>query len=235
MMQALAGQLLLEAWERGAAESELERPLRLLATALGEPDGERLAQVPIAERDRLLLELHELSFGPRLEMLGRCSECDAPFELSVPVAELTASEIDGRPLVWDEEERRYRLRPATTTDLLATLELDDVDSAAALLLSRCLDPSPHDSASPTSLMALEKFEQLHAPTELSCTVECPDCSHAELVDLDPARFVWVEVRRAAGRLLREIHELARAYGWSEHAILGMTGQRRHAYLELLGE
>jgi len=59
------------------------------------------------------------------------------------------------------------------------------------------------------------------------------CSSHELLDLDMARFLWMEVRAAARRLLGEIHQLASAYGWSERAIAGMSPGRRAAYLEML--
>ncbi len=37
----------------------------------------------------------------------------------------------------------------------------------------------------------------------------------------------------AERLLREVHTLARAYGWSEGAILELGSARRERYLELV--
>lgn len=40
--------------------------------------------------------------------------------------------------------------------------------------------------------------------------------------------------RAPG-LLREIHQLARAYGWSEREIVSLTVDRRAGYLMLLEE
>ena len=37
----------------------------------------------------------------------------------------------------------------------------------------------------------------------------------------------------AGRMLLDIHALARAYGWSESDILALPPRRRQAYLELV--
>ena len=39
--------------------------------------------------------------------------------------------------------------------------------------------------------------------------------------------------RTAARLLAEIHTLARAYGWSERDLLGMSAVRRAAYLGMV--
>jgi hypothetical protein len=55
-----------------------------------------------------------------------------------------------------------------------------------------------------------------------------------VLDLDIGRFLWTEVRRAATRLLGDVHTLAAAYGWSEQAILDLSAGRRAAYLELVG-
>jgi hypothetical protein len=238
-MRALAGELLLTAWEEGAAQPELRRPLGLLSVALPDRDCDQLEWLPLAERNRLLLHLHQLTFGPRLDIVGTCTACDAQFEFSVTVAELTAlsdGHDAGETISWSEAGRAFRLRCATTADLLATLELADARAAEDLVLSRCLlaapeDVASHPSASPT---VVEKFGELHAATELTCAITCPGCAREEIVDLDVARFLWTEVRRRATRLLREIHTLAAAYGWSERSILAMDPRRREVYLELLG-
>jgi hypothetical protein len=245
-MRALAGELLLAAWEEGAPEHELRRPLILLRAALPDAEGERLGALPIAERNLLLLRLHELSFGPALSVFGVCPACAARLEFAVPVAEMVTRLEDPAavsPVWWSEEGRRYRLRPVTTDDLLGTLDAADLSAAQELLLARCLEMSP--AAGPGGAAtrrpepaegsggALRRFEQLHKATELSCTIECPGCSGTESLDFDIARFLWAEVRNAARRLLGEIHELASAYGWSEQDIARMSAGRREAYLELL--
>ena len=42
-------------------------------------------------------------------------------------------------------------------------------------------------------------------------------------------------RIGPGRLLRQVHTLAMAYGWREIDILSMSALRRQVYLEMLGE
>jgi hypothetical protein len=51
---------------------------------------------------------------------------------------------------------------------------------------------------------------------------------------DIATFFWAEVSAHARRLIRDVHALARAYGWREVEILSMSGWRRERYLEQLG-
>lgn len=235
-MRPLAGELLLAVWEEGTPEHDLGRALTMLATAVPGTDRERLGAVPVAERNLLLLRLHELTFGPLLSVFGACSACGVQFEFTVPAAEMTARVAGQSPadrVTWREEGRHYRMRAVTTDDLLATLGVPETSAAQDLLLARCLEVSPPSGRGTASPAVLQRFEQLNAPSELSCSIDCPGCSSRELLDLDMARFLWMEIRNAARRLLGEIHQLASAYGWSERAIAEMGAGRRAAYLEML--
>jgi hypothetical protein len=237
-MRALAGELLLAAWEQGAPEHELCRALTMLSIARPGSDRAQLGALPVTERNLLLLRLQELSFGPMLSAFGVCPTCGAQLEFAVPIAELAAhleSGLRAGPVEWSEDGRRYQLRSVTTDDLLASLDVLDMSAAQEYLLSRCLTVSAtRGSGRPlSSATVLQQFEHLHAAAELSCAIECPGCSSRESLDLDIARFLWAEVRAAARRLLSDIHELASAYGWSEQAIAGLSASRRDAYLEML--
>jgi hypothetical protein len=237
-MRALTGELLLHAWERGVAAPESDRALALLSVALPESDRAALEIMPLIDLNARLLELHTLTFGAMLSAVSRCRGCDEQLEFSVPVAELVPSpqaQRHTRAVTWLENGTRYELRPVTTADLRDTLAIPEPAAAQELLLSRLAvalgngsDPGPAPST------VREKFEQLNASAELRCAIVCPACCADELVDLDIARFLWTEVRRAAKRLLGDVHVLARHYGWSERAILSLSAQRRAAYLEMAG-
>jgi hypothetical protein len=250
-MRALTGELLLAAWDEGTHQHPLIRGLILLSLALPERSRQELAQLTIAQRDLLLLSLRELSFGKILQGFGTCSRCCAHLEFAVPVAALI-EHLKSQPgsdlIAWSENGRQYQLRAVTTDDLLAALDVPSAAEAQVLLLQRCLTVSRESSecerlsackatsdaltpATEPSLVA--KFDQLHAAAELGCAVRCPECSNSEVLDLDIAHFLWLEVRSAAKRLLAEIHELAWAYGWSENSILRMSPRRRNAYIEML--
>jgi hypothetical protein len=237
-MRALAGELLLAAWERGASQHDLRRAVTMLSIALPATDPGELEFVPLAERNLLLLRLHELTFGPLLNVFAVCPKCGEPLEFSIPTAAMT-EQLQQQPsatsIEWGLEGRQYQLRSVTTEDLLASLQAADMTAAQECILSRCLQVSPVPGDEPLSASpdVMEKFERLHASAELSCTVDCPACSSREVLDLDIARFLWAEVRSAARRLLNDIHTLATAYSWSEQAITQMTPRRRAAYLGIL--
>jgi hypothetical protein len=260
-MRPLRGERLLLAWEQGTQADDLRRPLILLSIALPDRDPVQLAAIPITERNALLLQLHKLTFGPELNVFGACPDCGALLEFSVP-ADAPAAQFNSEPtadvVTWESHGQRYRLRPVTTDDLVACLDVPELDASQDLLLSRCLEMSPAaasispadaavspadapvqpPAALPSPLPAhpevLQKFEELHGAAELSCAIDCPGCATSQVLDLDLARFVWAEVRTAARRLIADIHGLASAYGWSEQSIASMSPTRRGAYLELIG-
>jgi hypothetical protein len=245
-MRALRGELLLAAWEAGARGHELRRPLALLAAALPATPAAVLSAMPVASRDLELLRLRALTFGPELAVLGTCPACGERLEFTLDAGELAIrleAAAGTGPAEWTEDGQRYRLRPVTTDDLLATLAVPDPEAAQALLLARCLEQIPDHHSERAVLSPLrsayssgvvKRFEELHADAELRCALDCPACSARHVHDFDIARFLWREVTVAARRLLAEVHELAAAYGWAERDIMRLSPLRRAAYLELAG-
>lgn len=65
------------------------------------------------------------------------------------------------------------------------------------------------------------------------SLTCPSCANPWEEGFDITDFFWSEVDAWAPRLLREVHVLAAAHGWSESEILAMTPQRRQIYMELV--
>jgi hypothetical protein len=70
-----------------------------------------------------------------------------------------------------------------------------------------------------------------ARIELDLT--CAACGHAWPAVLDIASFLWAEINAWAHRTLRDVHAIARAYGWPEADILAMSPLRRQCYLEMV--
>lgn len=69
-----------------------------------------------------------------------------------------------------------------------------------------------------------------ADVQLACT--CPACGEAWPMVFDIASVLWSEIHAWARRLLRDVHALARAYGWREADVLALGPTRRQIYLEL---
>lgn len=230
----LTGELLLAAWEAGMQVAELRRPLALLATAAPGAELTALSRLPIAARNLALARLHAATFGPQVAVLAGCPECGERLEFALEADEVIAglqAAATAGPVTWTEDGQRHQLRPVTTDDLAATLAIPDPSAAEDLLLARCLVPPP---AARLPAEAAKRFEELNADAEIRCAIDCPACAARQVLDLDIARYLWREVAVAAGRLLTEVHALARAYGWPERDILRLSARRRAAYLELVG-
>jgi len=236
-MRALSGDLLLTAWERCAGEHDINRAVTMLALALPASSREQLAALPLAERNVLLLRLHEVSFGPRMRGFAACSQCGEPLEFTFAAGSL-ADDLEARRTQSrgerDTVATGIRMRPVSTCDLLATLDEPDAVQAQDRLLALGVGAeAAAGRALRTQPGVVAAFERINAAAELTGTIACPLCGSAEILDLDLARFLWLEVRHAARRLMDEVDALAGAYGWSERAIVRMSPRRRAVYLEML--
>lgn len=80
---------------------------------------------------------------------------------------------------------------------------------------------------------VQRMAELDPQADVQFDLCCPQCGHRWNVPLDIVSFFWTELQALAVRLLREVHDLATAYGWSEAEILSLTPRRRQAYLELI--
>jgi hypothetical protein len=229
-MQALSGEALLAAWERGSTEAPPVRALTVLRAgcpALAETDA---ATLPLATRDIALLALHAQSFGPALAAFAACDACGERLEFTLQAAEIAATlQAAEAEFSLAHEGGTLRLRMANTRDIAEAAAAPDLDAAHALLLARCVTSTEPAMALPDA--ALARLEAMHDAAEISLSLACPACEARQAIHFDIASFLWAEIRHAARNLLDEVHELAWAYGWAESAILAMSPARRAAYLD----
>jgi hypothetical protein len=241
-MRNLTDRQLLAAWERGAAEPPWMRAMALLGAG-GSP-GDDPAGLSVGRRDERLLALRERLLGPDLAALIECPACGDTLEVDLRIDDLHGQAsaapgpdaLGGLSVEW--EEYLCRLRLPTTRDIGAVVGRPD---AVQQLLARCvlaatLDGRPVDPAEfPEPLVrAIEECLAGADPlAEINLGMTCPRCSHTWQALLDVVSFVWAEAETRALRLLDDVHTLARAYGWSERAILGLSPRRRQAYLEII--
>ncbi len=245
-MQPLSTQSLLAAWELGWGQPHvIQRSLTLLAAAHPDISTEALAQLPIGERDRHLLDLREQIFGSRMHALAACPQCGQRLELELNVSELrvgdpfpAGEEISARI---DDYEVSFRL--PNSLDLAAIEQMPSVDAAKHGLIERAVLRAVHQDQDvpvarlPEQALALleEEMAKNDPQAEVQLSLNCESCGKSWLALFDIVNFLWSEVDAWAIRLLREVHSLARAYGWREGDILSMTSWRRHCYLEMLSE
>lgn len=136
-------------------------------------------------------------------------------------------------------------RPPASSDLLALAEApraaDGEGDPRQRLLARCVTDLRHEGGKsaaiedlPTAVVeaisAGMAAADPQADVQLSC--ECPACGRTWPALFDIANVLWSEIHGWARRLLRDVHVLARAYGWREADVLSLSPTRRQIYLEL---
>jgi hypothetical protein len=228
---AIAAASLLDAWEQGERQHPLHRALTLLAVAEPQASIEALADLPIGERDRRLFALRARLFGPRLDAVAACPRCGEMLEISCDGQAVFGGEVTRADAEVEVGGRVLALRAPNTVDLLEIAALP-VDERPTALLDRCAGAPLEGSARELAEARLAELDPLG---EVSFALGCAACGHEWGEVFDIAAFLWTEIGDRAHRLLREIHALARAYGWREPDILALTPQRRAAYLALVAE
>lgn len=243
---------MLCAWERGEGRLPVERALVLLACGFRERTQEELWALTIGARDALLLTLREQTFGSALRGYAACPECATRLRFTSDTRALrvpaggSAPDLAPSVLVCGEWELGFRLPDSRDLVKVAAASRGDVDSARNELLLRCITSARRSGvAVPMSELrrglpdevGRELVSALAArdpQAEILLSLSCPSCGHAFVTAFDISSFLFAEVAAQARILLGEVDALARAYGWSESEILGMSALRRRHYLRMVG-
>jgi hypothetical protein len=253
-MRGLTAAELLAAWEQGVGQPPFRRALVLLAAARPDCSIEQLARLSIGQRDARLLELRERTFGSRLVSVAPCADCGEQLEFTFEANEIRAAPpVDSTPqpsavegagpqalsLSLNGYDISFRL-PAST-DLEAIAEIAEPAAAQRVVLRRCIEAATFDGAAvsfsdlPADLLAVvaARMEEADPQANVQLNLTCVRCGKQWQAVFDIESFLWAELTRWAERLLLDVHQLARAYGWREADILAMSPHRRRFYLDLL--
>jgi hypothetical protein len=243
-MHALTPAELLEVWELGMRQANDQKALTLLRAALPEETWASLAQWSIGRRNALLLSVREGLFGPQFIGAARCPACAERLELNFRTDDIRATptmEV-AEPLTLEASDYQVIFRLPTSEDLALVRGYEDAEVVARLLLKRCLlsvrrrGEETSVEALPAEIVeAVEKtMGQADPQANIQLSLTCPGCGHQWLAHFDILTYIWKEMDAWARRVLREVHYLASAYGWSETDILNMRPWRRHLYLDMIG-
>jgi hypothetical protein len=243
-MRALSASEIVAVWERGCTQHPVDRALTLLEACCGD-SRDHLALFSIGRRDGLLLLVHQQLFGDALQAFAECPQCGQHLEYSLSARDVGASSLqphEEAPLLITGGEMQLQLRLPNSFDLGAVAAYADASAARRLLAERCvvhakragLDvPTPELTDSVVSQIA-DRLATADPQAEILIDLTCIACCHAWQVVLETESFLWMKVSALAKRLLRDVHILAREYGWSEQQILSLNPRRRQAYLEMVG-
>jgi hypothetical protein len=242
MVAPLPPARLFEASELGACLHPLDQALVVLRLS-GLTPNEDVAALPIAERDRRLVELRQAMFGDTIACVVDCPACASllEFELS---ADALLAEI-GTPCPEEElslDGWTIVLRSLDSRDLAAVASAPEVETAAALLVERAmrLDSRPAASEPADGLpakiraAAARRIAEREEAADLALDLGCTGCGTTWTAVFDIGAHLWVEIDAQATRLVREVAALAGRFGWSEADLLAMPPARRRAYLQAEG-
>lgn len=250
-MRRFSASELLTVWERGAHQFPPVRGLILLAAACPDSQTNALARLPIGVRDARLLELREVQFGPLLTCLAQCPHCKEHLELEFTTREIRVEGADANHPEGAECPTRIErveadgcevlFRLPNSADLIALEDAAIHPDPERQLLARCVSGARQGGRDVTVdqlpagvLAAVERrMAEIDLQAEVQLALDCITCGNRWLSAFDVVSYLWAEIDAWAGRLLRDVHALARAYGWREADILAMTATRRRAYLDLI--
>lgn len=236
---------MLRAWESGEAQGPVARALTLLSCGYPERSLSELAALTIGQRDGLLMQLRERTFGRQLRGFAECLVCGQTLVFSTTSSQLSVSPpSDNWPKELRFDDWVVQLRPLDSHALAAAASFGDLELARAHLLHCCVlsaqlrgqelsaDELPESVSLRVSAALAEEDPQAEVLLSLRCASAA--CGHEWNALFDIATYLWTEVAAQARRLFDEVDALARAYGWSEDAILGMSSARRRQYLQKVG-
>jgi len=243
-MHALTPAELLEVWELGMRQANDQKALTLLSAALPEETRASLAQKSLGRRNVLLLSVREGLFGPRFIGATGCPACGERLELNFRTEDIRVAPIPevAEPLTLETSDYQVVFRLPTSEDLAMVRGYEDADVVARLLLERCLLSARHDEeeismeALPAEIVEAveDTMGEADPQANIRLSLTCPGCGHQWLANFDILTYLWKELDAWARRVLREVHYLASAYGWSETDILHLRPWRRQIYLDMIG-
>jgi hypothetical protein len=245
MNSGLSTSALLDVWERGLTAPPLLRALYLLASARPESSPEQLKELPIGQRDKRLMEIRESLFGAHLTCLTACPKCSEKLEIELDLAQMRSTEAAAPPdglhsLTLEHCEVQFRL--PNSADMLLLADLSDAGQARSLLFERCVQQAtragqfiPASQLPETVVNSIaSRMAQIDPQADIQIELVCPACAQQWSTPFDIASYLWSEINTWAIRILRDVHQLARAYGWREDDILAISPLRRQFYLDLIG-
>jgi len=247
-MRSLTDETVLRVWEVGARQHPIDLALTILGAALPEMRRDRLATLSVGHRDAVVLSVRRATFGPTLRGYVECPACGERLEFEMETDGLRAGAY---PDPGDEREPpveaftvdgyAVRFRLPDSGDLAAIAAAVDAVTARQTLARRCVvevaregtavafDDLPDGAIAELARRIVERDPQ----AEVLLDLLCPACDGRWQAPFDVVAFFWAELAVEAKRLLREVHALARGYGWREVDVLAMTAWRRRHYLDLL--
>lgn len=186
----------------------------------------------LAAGDRLagLLAIAAATGGDPLEASPPCVGCGMRMDVALPIADLLALH---QPSAAEVEVGTATFRRATGADQAAwwAAGYPDADAARRAMAATLLvqgGPVQVDLAQVDD--ALAEADPLVA---FRAELTCPECGLEQSWPVDLQELAITVLRRGQHELIEQVHRLARAYHWTEEAVVALPPWRRARYLALI--
>ena len=234
---------MLAAWEVGAASAPIDRAPSLLRSLDAISPDVSVERLTVGQCDTRLFALRRALFGDALEAVSTCPVCDADVEMVLALDRLQPESI-GEPLpAITVSDSGYTVScriplnddlgalarqgdNARIEDLLERCAIQARDATGAVIATEELPPH-------TAHAVVDALAANDPGAHIPIAIRCP-CGAEWVDELDIREFTWADLTAWVSATLTQIHQLARAYGWSEADILAMSATRRRWYLEAAG-
>src|SRR6266516_6784137 len=222
-MRPFSSSDLLDVWERGSGLHALDRGLLALTLVFSDRVGASPADWTLGRRNRALIDLHGLLFGPTLEGWATCARCGERMEFEIDSRDLVSrypAETDGETVSIKE----HIVRLPSSRDLAEAALQADPNAAALWLLEHCrMNKNENMCWSPDDVEQVsEMMADADPMAEIQLALDCPKCGNASNEVLEIVTFLLSNIDATARRLLWEIHAIACQYGWTQGEILSLS-------------
>ena len=190
------------------------------------------ATLPVPDRERLLTAVYFNTYGSTIETTVSCSSCNCQFDLNFTInewiEELTTGNIgklNGNAYPYlSPDGLTFRL--PTGEDEMAVMGLDP-SMAETELLKRCI-PEGTGNFSPDLLQQAMQEAAPLADTDIETI--CPECSEKQPLHFNLQQYLLSSLIKEQKKLVVEVHQLTKAYGWGLNEILKLPRSIRRSYL-----
>jgi hypothetical protein len=209
---------------------------RVARPVAGEVDWSDLS---VTDLDALVLHIRRTVFADVIRTTVRCTApgCRERVDIAFGIGAYLDHHRPRRPAGVEEADRpgwftlrdhAARFRLPSGADMLAARRSPHPKRE---LRRRCVVP---DDSGRSVLRRVERAMEALAPNLAgNLSGRCPECGVALTAGFDPQAYCLGELRIQALAVYDDVHDLARAYGWSEDQILSLPRARRIRYTELV--
>jgi hypothetical protein len=190
----------------------------------------------LCDRDALAAAVHGELFGDAIAADTRCEACAKDYEVRFSLAALAASRRPQMPegVAAADEAEWFRLSDGVTFRLPRQADLDAVSGLPPEEAVVSLRERQVRATGEVDWHRVEAAMHALCPL-LDCDLDapCPYCRGARTIRFSVTRFLEQSLCAEQPLLVREVHCLARAYGWTHEAIMGLARAERRAFVALV--